>query len=306
VSGILHPMNRRAVSALIAPLAVAACGQAFTSATGDGGAMPSAEASLDTGAPGPDGAPEDAAAPGDAASEDATTRDATPEDGGHGEGDASTGGGDGGPALPDAALCLRTCPAGFDCLEGKCEDRAALHFSATTNRPFNWSYGYAASPAGTFLPDPSHFSPAAGLDIWTASAADGLEPSVFHNGGPVTQTYAEMAIPAAGLGIYPGPNGEPSIIRWTAPAAGSYAIDVTFTGISTPATAVTASVLVNNTSEMGSSEALNDYGGTNTFTYSVPAQPLAAGGFIDFFVTMVVNRDDAPGGTTVDARITAE
>jgi hypothetical protein len=301
-------MNRRVVSALIAPaLAVAACGQAFTSAPGDGGALPVDDASLDTGAAGPDGAPADVAAPGDARSDDATSRDATPEDGGHSEGDASTGGGDGGSALPDAALCLRTCPAGFDCLDGgKCEDRAVLHFSATTNRPFNWSYGYAISPGGMFEPDSLHYSPAAGIDIWTGAAVDSLEPSVFHNGGPVTQTYAEMAIPAAGLGIYPGPSGEPSIVRWTAPVAGSYAIDVTFTGISTPATAVTASVLVNNTSEMGSSQALNDYGSLNTFTYSVPAQTLAAGGFIDFFVTTVTNRDDAPGGTALDARITAE
>jgi len=300
-------MNRRVVSALIAPaLAVAACGQAFTSATGDGGALPPADGSFDTGAPGRDGSLADAAGPGDGASEDATFQDATLEDGGHGEGDASTGGGDGGPALPDAALCLRTCPAGFDCLEGKCEDRAALHFSATTNRPFNWSYGYAASPAGTFLPDPSHFSPAAGIDIWTGAAADSLEPSVFHNSGLITQTYAEMAIPPAGLGLYPGPNLEPSIVRWTAPVAGSYAIDVTFTGISTPATAVTAGVLVNNVTELGSSEALNDYGGTNTFTYSVPAQTLAVGAVIDFYVLMVTNRDDAPGGTALDALITAE
>lgn len=300
-------MNRRVVSALIAPaLAVAACGQAFTSAPGDGGALPAEDAELETGAPGPDGAPGDASSPGDARSEDATLPDATLEDGGHSEGDASTGGGDGGPALGDAALCLRMCPAGFDCLAGKCEDRAALHFSATTNRPFNWSYGYALSQGGTFEPDSLHFSPVLGVDIWTGAAVDSLEPSVFHNSGPVTETYSEMAIPAAGLGIYPGPNLEPSIVRWTAPVAGSYAIDVTFTGISTPATAVTASVLVNNISAMGSSEALNDYGGTNTFTYSVPAQTLTAGSFIDFFVTTVTNRDDAPGGTALDALITAE
>ncbi len=87
--------------------------------------------------------------------------------------------------------------------------------------------------------------------MWTSSGAHTVEPSVFHNGGLSPQTYQEMTIPGAALGLYPGGNGEASILRWTAPAVGSYAIDVTFTGISAPLTTSSTGVLVNNITGMG-------------------------------------------------------
>ncbi len=100
--------------------------------------------------------------------------------------------------------------------------------------------------------------------------------------------------------------GQVAIVRWMAPAAGSYAIDVTFTGISTPPSTVEVGVLVNNATGMGTSLALNDFGSGNTFPYSAPAQTLMAGDNVDFYVTTIFNRDDPPGGVTLDARITAE
>jgi hypothetical protein len=302
-------MHRRVASALIA-LAVAACGEAFTAATGDGGA-PAVDASstFDTGAPGPDGA---TGAPGpDGATDDATlegdvtSHDAMAEDGGHGKGDSSTGAIDGGPALPDAAICARACPAGFDCLLGKCEDHAATHFSATSNRPLNWSYGYSMDLGAALQLYAIHWIAASSIDVW-ATAASSIEPSVFHNGSLATQMYSEMTIPAATLGLYPGATGQVSIVRWTAPVAGLYAIDAVFTGLSAPVTTVSVGVLVDEVAMQNSGGSLNEYGGGNTFTYSPPAQTMMVGDYVDFYVQTVPNRDDPPGGASLDAKITSE
>jgi hypothetical protein len=297
----LHPVIRRASLPLVA-LGVVACGQAFTAATGDGG-PPASEGPFDAAAPGED-AGRDARSPHDATTDDASPRDGSAKEGG-GVGDGGPIELDGGPAPTDAASCVRACPAGFECLVTKCMDRAAAHFSAANDRPFNWSYGFAQSLGGTFQLYSSSWS-ASSIDVWTNTTAHTFEPSVFHNSGLATQTYDGMTILGDDLGLYPGPTGQTSIVRWTAPAAGAYAIDFTFTGLSTPATRIDVGVFVNNATVANGSGALNAYGGANTFTLSAPAQMLSAGAFVDFYATIITTMDDPPGGTSLDARITAE
>jgi hypothetical protein len=300
-SGIFHPVLRRVSSPLVA-LGVAACGPAFTTATGDGGPLAS-DGSLDVRAPGKDSG-EDAAS-----LHDATTEDASPRDGGAkedgGQGDGSPPALDGAPPPIEASSCVRACPAGFDCLATKCQDRADAHFSATDNRPFNWSYGFAQSLGGPFQLYASTWSPGSSIDVWTNTTVHTFEPSVFHNSG-LAATYDGMTIPLGALGLFPGPTGQASLVRWTAPAPGLYAIDLTFTGLSTPATRIDVGVFVNNITVMNGSGALNVYGGGNTFTLSAPAQMLSAGTFVDFYATNITLMDDPPGGTSLDARITAE
>ncbi len=301
-------MFRRLVPPLFA-LVVAACGEAFT--TGDGGVTPGDDGSLDTGA-GEDATAGDGASPRDATAEDARPRDSGARDDGGTKQDGSTVGvdagpivSDAGPVLPDASSCVRTCPAGFDCIATKCEDRAAVHFSPTNNMPFNWSYGYAPGFGSSFHAYTAHWSPNSSIDVW-ATASNSVEPSVFHNSTLLPQTYDEMTIPGAALGLYAGGTGQESIVRWIAPVAGNYAIDATFTGISAPVTTVTVGVLVNGTVGQMSSQYLNAYTEGNTFTYSAPAQMLAAGAVVDFVVVEITTVDDPPGGASLDARITAE
>jgi hypothetical protein len=291
-------------------LAAAACGQAFSTASGDGGAPGSDDASFDTGAPGEDAAGgedaggEDGARPRDATMEDAPSRDANGKEGG-GKGDGSTIDLDSGPIV-DAGSCARTCPAGFECIVDKCLDRAAPHFSATNNAPFNWSYGYATDLNGSFHAYASHWSPNSSIDVWS-TAPSSLEPSVFHNGALLPQMYAEMTIPGGALGLYAGGTGQESIVRWIAPAAGTYAINATFVGISAPVTTVYVGVFVNSTVGPGTSQSLNAYPGDgNTFTFSPQPQALAAGSVVDFYVIEITNLDDPPGGVSLDAVITAQ
>jgi len=286
-------------------LAVASCGPAFTEATGEGGPPGSEDASVDVFVPGHD-AGKDATSRHDATTDDASARDGSSNED-SGREDSSPIDLDGAPIPTDAASCARTCPVGFECLVSRCEDRAAAHFSATNNNPANWSYGYTASLAAT----PFHlyvlaWSSGSSIDVWTSTPAHTLEPSVFHNSGLATQIYGGMTIPGEALGLDPGPTGQASIVRWTAPAAGTYAIDATFTGLSTPASRIDVGVFINNTTGMNQSAALNAYGGGNTFTISLPGQMLLAGALVDFYATIIANTDDSPGGASLDARITAE
>ncbi len=304
-SDILDPMHRRVVSPLVA-LAVAACGAPFTSATNDGGPSRGEDAStFDTGAPGPDATADDATSGGDASPEDATTHDAVAEEAGRGKDAGLIGDLDAGPVLPDTGICIRACPAGFDCIAGKCEDHADTHFSANNNRPFNWSYGFASDLGGMFQLDPSEWTAGTSLDVWTNTTAHSLLPSVFHNSGVMPETFSEMTVPAGTLGFYPGAGLVVSIVRWTAPVTGIYDIDVTFTGLSTPVTTVSVGVLINE-STTPADGTLNDYGAGNTYTSSLLSQMLSAAAAVDFFVEIVPNRDDPPGGASLDVKITAE
>jgi hypothetical protein len=304
-SDIVERMHRRALAPLMA-LSVAACGEAFTAATSDGSAPGDAASLDDTGVVGVDGAPgDDDARVSDATIEDATSGgDAAREDADHGKGDASTGNLDAGP-VPEASLCVRACPVGFDCVVTQCEDRAALHFSATNNNPANWSYGWAAGMGAMFQLDSSHWVSGSTIDVWTNTGQSTFEPSVFHNSALAPQMVDEMTIPGAALGLYSGAMVQASLVRWNAPVTGTYAIDATFTGISAPLTTVNVGVTINNVTGPGTGIALNEFGGGNTFTYSVPAQTLTPTDNVDFYVTPISNRDDPPGGVSLDARITA-
>ncbi len=302
-------MFRRLLPPLFA-LAIAACGEAFTTATGDGGVTPGDDGSLDTGAGEDATASNDGASPHDATTEDARPRDSGAKDDGGTKQDGSTGAVDSGPIgsdaspVPDASSCARTCPAGFDCIATKCEDRAAVHFSATNNMPFNWSYGYATGEGSSFHAYTAPWTHSS-IDVW-ATASGSLEPSVFHNSTLLAQTYDEMTVPGAALGLYAGGTGQESIVRWSAPVAGNYAIDATFVGISAPMPAVTVGVFVNGAVGQNSSQYLNAYTEGNTFTFSATAQTLAAGSVVDFNVVGIASLDDPPGGVSLDAHITAE
>jgi hypothetical protein len=298
-------------------IVVASCGGAFTTAPDDSGPATNLDGSLD--APVVDGPMEDVrvgrdAARRDAVAEDVTTVDSSPE-----PKDGNPVDHDGGPVIPDAgpdvgsdvgsdaSVCLRTCPSGFECLATKCVDRAAPHFSATMAQPANtnWSYGYAASAGGTFTLYTLSWRAGASIDVWTRGVTSTLEPSVFHNSGSTVETYGGMTLKAGLLGLFPGATAEESILRWIAPSAGSYTIDATFTGISTPATKVIAGVLIKQVSANSYSQALNAFMDGNVFMFPSTTQSLAGGDAVDFYVYPIFNADDSTGGTELAATITA-
>jgi hypothetical protein len=297
-------MDRRLALCLSA-LAVAACGDAFTEAS-DGGVLPgvdgSFDASIDTGvrdAAGDDGSP----------ARDAESRDVVVVDEGGGEGDGGVTKLDAGGTI-DAGVCLQKCPLNFDCLESKCEDRAALHFGLVSPSPqSNWTYGsFMSFGSSNFVPYVATWS-TNGI-VFSSQAKGVLTSSVFH--ALMSASYAGMAIPAGTLGIYPGAAANlDSVVRWTAPVAGHYAIDATFTGLGTsPPTTAGVSVNIGPANVIGKSID----GAIPSVTYAKADQLMAAGDTIDFYVnaaaggvTMSADGGAAAtqGGTGLDARITA-
>jgi hypothetical protein len=303
-------MQRRLAGPLVV-LVLAACGgEAFTSTSNDGGGAD--VEGIDTGVP--DGSLEDGARPSDAQGPDATADGGPMVDGALPQ--------DGSGSDDGAALCGRTCPAGFACVLGKCEDRVAVGFSPTKNPGpnANWRFGYNTSFGGSFFLYPSNWNVGTmgttTIDAWSITSNDD-QPSVFRNETLKPVTYDSMTLPALTVGMNPGPNSEVSVARWIPPVAGLYDISVTFTGISTPATLASVGVSVNGTVGPGTSGSLNLFGEGNTFTYpepgdaAVPAQQLTPADFVDFYIFSSSGSFSMPttsvtGGASIEAKLTIE
>ncbi len=105
-------------------------------------------------------------------------------------------------------------------------DDVALGFSATNNPIGSWSYGYTLDRGGAFTLFDTHAPDAAGLDVWKKA---GTQATVSHN-GTATGKLAGGTVytPAGGLNLFPGASDEWAVVRWTAPATGSYAVNAHF------------------------------------------------------------------------------
>jgi hypothetical protein len=111
-------------------------------------------------------------------------------------------------------------------------------------RPANpngvWSYGWTESrlPSQEFILFSENISIFEGLRYkWFVSRGGQQHPSITYvksdsSGAPVD--YENAVHPPTLLNLYPGPNGERSVVRWTAPSDGTYHIEGRFEGINRP------------------------------------------------------------------------
>jgi len=103
----------------------------------------------------------------------------------------------------------------------------AKDFSITSNPNGVWSYGYETSLGSSLQlydePMTEVFG-APGLQAWLSSQVQAsLAPNVFYNSTASDITYGGSArLAAHSVSFHPGPDGEYSVIRWTAPTAGTY------------------------------------------------------------------------------------
>jgi hypothetical protein len=81
-----------------------------------------------------------------------------------------------------------------------------------------------------------------GLSIWKGDT--GVEPNVTHNGTPGLIQGLGNTWPPGRLALHPGPKGEYSLLRWTAPTAAKYAVSARFIGMSMIETTETSHVRV--------------------------------------------------------------
>src|SRR3712207_1045582 len=97
---------------------------------------------------------------------------------------------------------------------------AAADFSLAQNPNGAWSYGFTQTRGAAFSPATLTDS-TADLEIRRATSNG---PHVVKNKTGATFTYGTIVHPPDLLGLDPGLDGRNSVVRWTAPAAGTYRI----------------------------------------------------------------------------------
>ena len=173
---------------------------------------------------------------------------------------------------------------------------AAQNWSTTGNPPSGgaWTYGAkAGSTSGTFVAYTTYLNPASDpqRDEWTGG---GGASAIFHNA-----VGAGGDIPAGMLVLTPDPTNL-AIARWTAPAAGFYAVQGQFNALNT--SNATVQVMVN------SSFARTGFlsGGTSNFPFTVYLN-VASGAHVDFVVkpSGIAGADDSTGLNVAIHSVTA-
>ncbi len=180
---------------------------------------------------------------------------------------------------------------------------AASDFSPTSNPAGAWSYGYKSAPNSAFTLSANNGQPwTGGVSNWSPNAGGACCPTVTENTTGATQTYAGGAVvqPAELLNLHPGASGEQSVVRWTAPAAGTYQIAGRFEGIDAAVGTTTDVHILDNQTEILSNN-VNGYGSQVPFNLTVLA---SAGEAIDFAVGFGSNQTYNNDSTGLAASIT--
>jgi hypothetical protein len=159
----------------------------------------------------------------------------------------------------------------------------ASEFSAAKNPAGSWSYGYrTAAGAFALLPNNDNvYGLAAGMSTWYTPNSGANLPSIVHNGTSATQMYfGYVKQPNYMLNLQPGPGGEKSVVRWTAPNDMLVKIEGRFEGLDTRGGTSDVSIVQNSASILFSG-GVNAYGGRAPFSLT---RSVYAGDVIDFAV----------------------
>src|SRR5207237_10780290 len=105
-------------------------------------------------------------------------------------------------------------------------DDLARDGAANVNPSPRWSYGYESSRGAAFNLYTSFGRTSGAFDAWSPAAL----PNTGRNSGTTTLQQATNFTPSMKVTSHPGSGGENSVIRWTAPGAGSYRIAGYFVG----------------------------------------------------------------------------
>jgi hypothetical protein len=135
-----------------------------------------------------------------------------------------------------AGVCGQACAAIFD---------PAAAFSPSSNPNGVWSYGYSLTLGGPMVLYP-YITVDNGVDRLTTE--DNILPGILHNptrGVVLLEPTFTAAIPPGDLLLHPGPANEFSILRFTAPADGQYAVAGLFYGDDLVGTTTDVHLLVN-------------------------------------------------------------
>lgn len=159
---------------------------------------------------------------------------------------------------------------------------ASDDFSSSHNPNGIWSYGWSSSLGSSLnlYTDPVVNGE---LNGWIYPPITSLNsPFVWHNGTENLITSGTVKIEANQIVFHPGPSGQYSIVRWTAPEAGNYSLATTFAGADyIGQTTTDVHVLHNSTSIFN--DLINGFGESSAKSFTSTLQ-LMAGDTIDFAV----------------------
>ncbi|HSQ64502.1 MAG TPA: hypothetical protein VLM85_14860 [Polyangiaceae bacterium] len=133
-------------------------------------------------------------------------------------------------------------PDGLDAHDGgagEVDDIAASFSAASNPTPTgHFRYGYTLALGGTFKIYSDEVSDQS-LPFWQATTTPNTPPYVAKNDTSSTVVFhTTVTVPPATVWFHPGPSGEYSVIRWTCPHSGNYALSVAFTARDTTTTDV--------------------------------------------------------------------
>jgi hypothetical protein len=182
---------------------------------------------------------------------------------------------------------------------------AADDFSAVNNPNGVWMYGYSNTLGGSFnlYTNTATFGQDGLIDAWNRpnSGFPDYYPIVYHNGTANPVAISGGAIGPGEAGLHPGPDGQYSIFRWTAPFASEYALVTAFTGIENSGNASSdVHVLHNNVSLFDGVT-----NGLGSLAYYQTRLTLAAGDTLDFAVGYGSNGNFVSDTTGLKAHIAA-
>jgi hypothetical protein len=155
--------------------------------------------------------------------------------------------------------------------------QGSADFSATQNPNGAWQYGWTQTLGSAFNLMPTPTTQFCGTPAWHAPQVSQYLV-IQKNPTAAPLTCGAGTYPPFGLIIHPGPNNERSVLRWTAPAAGSCSVSASFPGVSFGPSSDVA--VLHNGAVLGSG-LVTTFGAGPSYFFTVAVQP---GDTIDFLV----------------------
>jgi hypothetical protein len=107
---------------------------------------------------------------------------------------------------------------------------AVRDFSGQSNPNGVWSYGYSTAWGAPFKLNTVSCHPFQGASQWAESVCD-QPAAIMHDDTGKKLCHVTWCMPPTYILSSPGPDGELSILRWTAPSSGRFLMQVTFEGM---------------------------------------------------------------------------
>lgn len=184
---------------------------------------------------------------------------------------------------------------------------AALDFSKDQNPHKDWTYGYKKKIGGALIKykdktDKWYGNPkVVGWVVKTQGVAG--EPVVLKNISNKNQQAGGMNLEAWQLGMHPGPKGEYSVVRWTAPSAGRYSIDGSFEALDTEVGTTTDVYVLHNNKQIWTISISGKKSAESKANFELAVEKVEKGDTIDFAVGYGSNRNYYYDSTALKAAI---